>query len=224
MRPLKMKEIMEFKGILQAKGAIHIGGDADVVGIGENDNPIIRHPIDNRPYIPGSSIKGKVRSLLELKISARTQESGQPCDCGNSDCLICQVFGCGKLANIRNGSGPTRIVFRDCLPTRETATLWQENTDHEMKTEVTVDRKTCRANPRPMERIPSGSDFDFAFSLRYFEGDDLAGYLNFLAEGFELLEKHYLGGSGSRGYGQVAVVAEDGRPMAEHLRSKAKEV
>lgn len=224
MRVLKMKEILEFKGVLKAVGAIHIGGDADIVGIGENDNPIIRHPIDNTPYIPGSSIKGKVRSLLEMRISPRTQETGEPCDCGNADCLICQVFGCGKLPNIRNGSGPTRIVFRDCLPTEDTAKLWREHTDHEMKTEVTVNRKTCNANPRPMERTPAGSEFGFAFSLRYFEGDNLAEYLNFLAEGFELLEKHYLGGSGSRGYGQVAIMAEDGASMAEHLRVKAKEI
>lgn len=73
-----------------------------------------------------------------------------------------------------------------------------------------------------MERIPAGSDFKFAFSLRHFEGDDLKKYYEFLAEGFELLEKHYLGGSGSRGYGQVAIVTEDGTPMAEHLRKKAK--
>jgi CRISPR-associated protein Csm3 len=75
-----------------------------------------------------------------------------------------------------------------------------------------------------MERIPAGSDFEFAFSLRYFEGDRLSEYLEMVAEGFDLLEKHYLGGSGSRGYGQVSVVTSEGAPMAEHLRKKAKEV
>jgi CRISPR-associated protein Csm3 len=80
-----------------------------------------------------------------------------------------------------------------------------------------------RIGPRTTERIPAGSSFDFAFSLRCFESDNIAEYLTFLAEGFELVEKHYLGGSGSRGYGEVAFVAEDGKPMSQHLREKAKE-
>ena len=103
MNSLKLNEIVEFKGVLNAVGAIHIGGDSDVVGIGENDNPIIRHPIDNTPYVPGSSVKAKMRSLLELRHSPRTQQTGAPCDCGEGDCLVCQVFGCGKIDNIKNG-------------------------------------------------------------------------------------------------------------------------
>ncbi|HOJ69084.1 MAG TPA: type III-A CRISPR-associated RAMP protein Csm3 [Candidatus Hydrogenedentes bacterium] len=219
---IKMKDILEFKGTLQVTGSgLRIGGGKDNVGIGETDNPIIRHPITHRPYVPGSSVKGKIRSLLESRYCPDTQRTGLPCKCG--ECFVCQLFGCGDSKNIQS---PSRLVFRDCQPTEETIRTWEEaGVDSEVKTEVLIDRNKGlsygRIGPRTMERIPAGSAFDFAFSLRYFEGDNLREYLLKMAEGFELLEKHYLGGSGSRGYGQVRVVAADGKPMAEYLRAKA---
>ena len=221
---IKLKEITEFRGTLAVLGSgLRIGGSKDNPDIGETDNPIIRHPITKLPYVPGSSVKGKIRSLLESKYSEDTQKSGLPCRCG--DCLVCQLFGCGESRKIQS---PSRLVFRDCQPTDATRETWEEaGVTSELKTEVLIDRNKGlsygRIGPRTTERIPAGSQFSFAFSLRHFEGDDVAAYLNFIAEGFELLEKHYLGGSGSRGYGQVAVLVEDGTPMAEHLRNKAKE-
>jgi len=222
---IKMQEIVEFKGRLNVLGSgLRIGGSKDNTGIGETDNPIIRHPISKLPYVPGSSVKGKIRSLLESKYCQDTQQTGLPCKCGT--CLVCQLFGCGESRAIRS---PSRLVFRDCQATEQTRKTWEEaGVTSEVKTEVLIDRNKGlsygRIGPRTTERIPANSSFDFAFSLRYFEGDNVARYLDFVAEGFELLEKHYLGGSGSRGYGQVAVVAEDGTPMAQHLRQKAKEL
>jgi CRISPR-associated protein Csm3 len=221
---ITLSDIVEFKGRLNVLGSgLRIGGSKESTGIGETDNPIIRHPISKLPYVPGSSVKGKVRSLLESKYCEDTQKSGLPCRCGT--CLVCQLFGCGESRAIKS---PSRLVFRDCQPTEETRQTWEEaGTTSEIKTEVLIDRNKGLSykhiGPRTMERIPAGSSFDLAFSLRYFEGDSLSEYLSFLCEGFELLEKHYLGGSGSRGYGEVAVVAEDGTPMAEYLRRKAKE-
>ncbi|MCX7598517.1 MAG: type III-A CRISPR-associated RAMP protein Csm3 [Armatimonadetes bacterium] len=222
---MKMSYIQEFRGKLKVLGSgLRIGGSKEGVSIGETDNPIIRHPITNVPYVPGSSVKGKIRSLLELKYCSDTQQTGLPCTCG--ECLVCQLFGCGKAQNIRT---PSRLVFRDCQPTEETLGAWQQGgTDSEIKTEVLIDRNKGlaygRIGPRTMERIPAGSDFNFSFSLRVFDGDNVAEYYDFLAEGFELLSKHYLGGSGSRGYGEVLIVAEDGTPMHEFLRRKAEEL
>jgi len=222
---VKMAEIVEFKGKLNVlESGLRIGGSKEVAAIGETDNPIIRHPISHLPYVPGSSVKGKIRSLLESKYCAETQETGKPCTCGT--CEVCQLFGCGETRNIRS---PSRLVFRDCQPTPETRSAWEETgVSSEVKTEVLIDRNKGmsygRIGPRTTERIPAGSWFEFAFSLRYFEGDDVPSYLALVAEGFELLEKHYLGGHGSRGYGHVAVVAEDGRPMAEYLRDRATKV
>ncbi|MCS7239421.1 MAG: type III-A CRISPR-associated RAMP protein Csm3 [Thermoguttaceae bacterium] len=220
--PIKLRDILEVRGKLKVlTSGLRIGGSKEAIGLGETDNPVIRHPITGLPYVPGSSIKGKLRSMLESKYCPGTQQDGLPCKCGN--CVVCQLFGCGDSKNIKS---PSRLVFRDCPPTDETRNTWEQaGVSTEIKTEVLIDRNKGlsygRIGPRTMERIPAGSEFHFAFSLRYFEGDDVPGYLRLLAEGFELVEKHYLGGSGSRGYGHVAFVAEDGKPMAEHLRQLA---
>lgn len=223
---MKLAGIREFRGVLKVLGSgLRIGGSKEIVGIGETDNPIIRHPITHLPYVPGSSVKGKIRSLLESKYSSDTQKTGLPCKCGT--CLVCQLFGCGDAESIQS---PSRLVFRDAQPTARTRQSWEEaGVDSELKTEVLIDRNKGlaygRIGPRTMERVPAGSDFDFSFSLRLFEGDNEAKYYEFLAEGFELLSKHYLGGSGSRGYGEVLIVAEDGKtPMHEFLRQQAAQV
>jgi CRISPR-associated RAMP protein, Csm3 family len=134
---IKMKDILEFRGTLRVTGSgLRIGGSKESVGIGETDNPIIRHPITRRPYVPGSSIKGKIRSLLESRYCPQTQESGLPCKCGT--CFVCQLFGCGESRNIKS---PSRLVFRDCQPTDETVKGWDEaGVDSEVKTEVLIDR------------------------------------------------------------------------------------
>lgn len=220
---MKMTGIEEFRGTLKVLGSgLRIGGSQESAGIGELDNPIIRHPITNLPYVPGSSIKGKLRSLLELKHGQYNQQRGTPCDCG--DCLVCQLFGCHSA---RDTKSPTRLVFRDAQPTEDTQRKWEETgVSSETKTEVIIDRNTgtaLRGGLHTMERIPADSDFDFSFSLRTFEDDPTGEYYRFLADGYELLSKHYLGGSGSRGYGEVTIVAEDGTPMHEYLRQKAQQ-
>lgn len=222
---MKLERIEEYRGLLKVLGSgLRIGGGKDTVGIGETDNPIIRHPITHVPYVPGSSVKGKIRSLLEARLCPESQRSGKPCGCG--ECLVCQLFGSGESRNLQS---PTRLTFRDSQPTRETLAAWEESgTTSELKTEVLIDRNKGiaygRIGPRTMERIPAFSDFSFGFSIRIFTGDDVAAFYRTLADGFELLAKHYLGGSGSRGYGEVLVVGDDGTtPMHEVLRKKAEE-
>ncbi|MEI6135382.1 MAG: type III-A CRISPR-associated RAMP protein Csm3 [Desulfomonile sp.] len=219
----KMLEIEDFKGVLEVKGSgLRIGGSKEVVGIGETDNPIIRHPITHRPYVPGSSVKGKIRCLLEQKYSPQSQASGKPCDCGT--CSICQLFGCHDSKKLQS---PTRLVFRDCQPTDETMRQWDEaGVDSEIKTEVLIDRNKGNAfgriGPRTMERIPAGAIFNFGMTVRFFEGDDRSELFNKLSEGFSLLEKHYLGGAGSRGYGEVEIKTTDGINFTDLLREKAR--
>jgi len=220
---MKMAGIVEFTGKLNVlESGLQIGGEKGSSVIGDADKTIIRHPITGLPYVPGSSVKGKIRSLLESRHRPETTgKTGKPCHCGR--CTICQLFGCGESRNIES---PSRLVFRDCQPTDETRDRWEQaGADSEIKTEVLIDRNKGlsygRIGPRKMERIPAHSDFNFSFSLRYFEGDNLAEYYKMLAEGFELLHKHYLGGSGSRGYGHVRIVTDDGTPMDQHLRALA---
>jgi CRISPR-associated protein Csm3 len=178
------------------------------------ENPIIRHPVTDQPYIPGSSLKGKVRSLLEYKHGRRQRsgqpkgqgrrDDGEPCQCG--ECMICRVFGPHK--NPRHQLGPTRALFRDATMT-EASLQWLEDAGTgyaEVKTENMVNRLTGTAeHPRTQERVPAGAEFAFEISIRIFDEDDEDEIVGFVEEGLALLEQDYLGGSGSRGYGKVSL-------------------
>ena len=58
-----MKKII-IKGDLIVKTGLHIGGDDSFSAIGAIDSPVIRNTATGLPIIPGSSLKGKIRSLL----------------------------------------------------------------------------------------------------------------------------------------------------------------
>jgi CRISPR-associated protein Csm3 len=204
------------KGTIFCETGLRIGGSNENIEIGGLENTIIRHPITEEPYIPGSSLKGKVRSLLEYRHDRRTSQNlpkgqgarddGEPCQCGK--CMICRVFGPHK--NTRHEQGPTRALFRDAQLTEDSRTLLQEARTSkgiaftEVKTENMITRTTGVAtNPRTQERVPSGTAFDFEISVRIFSDDDEPSIVAFLEEGLKMLEQDYLGASGSRGYGKV---------------------
>jgi CRISPR-associated protein Csm3 len=219
---MKLKEYVEFQGTIVLKEGLRVGGTKEAVGIGETDNPIIRHPITRKPYIPGSSIKGKVRSLLEQKYSPVTQRTGKPCDCG--DCFICSLFGCGSASK---SNEPSRLIFRDATLVAESEKELEDalpGSFVEVKTEIAMDRnkgRTTQGSLRQQERIPSGAKFDFSFTVRFFEEDNAKRkeYYTKLSEAFEMLEKDYLGGGGTRGYGQVEFLTKDlSKHIFEHHR------
>ncbi len=200
-------------GTLVCLSGVRIGASRDSMEVGGIDNPIIRHPITHLPYIPGSSLKGKVRSLLEQKYcSERVMSTGTPCNCGESTCKVCVVFGCGDPAASKT---PTRAIFRDCNLTENSKQILEEARRDlgvfysETKTEVVIDRRTVKAHDRigrrNTERIPEGTELDFEIVLRVFEGDPVDQYVQFIKEGITLLENDTLGGSGTRGYGKVKV-------------------
>ncbi len=206
------------KGVITCETGLRIGGSKESIQIGGMENPIIRHPITEQPYIPGSSLKGKVRSLLEYKHGRRDRsgnpkgkgrrDNGEPCQCGK--CMVCRVFGPHR--NPHHDLGPTRALFRDAELT-EKSLRWLEDARAEMgtayaevKTENMVNRRTGTAeHPRTQERVPSGAAFDFEISIRIFDEDDEDAIVSFVEEGLALLEQDYLGGSGSRGYGKVSL-------------------
>ena len=82
---MKQLGIKTLKGKLIVKTGLHIGAGNDKVEIGGMDNPIIRNPLTREPYIPGSSIKGKMRSLIEWETGVLAKTGGKPCDCGNAE-------------------------------------------------------------------------------------------------------------------------------------------
>lgn len=180
---------------LQIITGLHIGNSSDNVEIGGVDNPVVRKTIDNVPYIPGSSIKGKIRSLLE-------QIAGSSKVGGNAE--INELFGFAK-DNI-----PSKIIVRDAYLKDESKKALgdSEFTDMpytEIKFENTIERITGKAeHPRQTERVPAGAMFNVEFVINVFDSDEKGKVqLALLEKGIKALENDYLGGSGSRGYGQV---------------------
>ncbi|MBM4047463.1 MAG: type III-A CRISPR-associated RAMP protein Csm3 [Planctomycetes bacterium] len=205
---LKLKKYVRITGTLTCRSGIRIGGSKEDVEVGGMDNPVIRHPLTKLPYIPGSSLKGKLRSLLEYAEGKVTTEgSGEPCKCAQEDCLVCRVFGPHKAP--KHSLGPSRIILRDAPLTDEWAEklkplLGQGLNYVEVKTENMIDRRTGVAtNPRPVERVPSGAQFALNISVRVFEADEEKKILDFIERGLQMLQSDTLGGSGTRGYGWV---------------------
>jgi CRISPR-associated protein Csm3 len=204
---MKLEKIRTIKGKIQVLTGLHIGAASDTVEIGGLDNPIIKDPLpeSQAPYIPGSSLKGKLRSLIEVKEGRYVKDGrlkGNPCDCGQKECPSCAVFGT-SAANRPEDLGPTRVVVRDSHLSDE----WRKRFETgdltmEIKYENAINRITGVANPRPLERVPAGVEFDFNIAFKVFEGDS-DNYFSTVLKAMRLLELDALGGSGSRGCGQV---------------------
>jgi CRISPR-associated protein Csm3 len=190
--------------------------------IGGVDKPVIKHLHSQEPYIPGSSIKGKVRSLLEMRSGLMTRTEGKPVSIKllktlqGSEKEICakllKLFGAGAGDSDEGAEelGPTRVSFADCPLNEE----WKEKAKTrnlpltEVKSENSINRiKGTAENPRFTERVPSSAVFDFSVTLkRLGDEDDL---FEFLLQGLKLLEMDTLGGSGSRGYGRIVFEFDD---------------
>jgi len=194
-------------GTILCESGLRIGGSKDSLEIGTADNPIIRHPVSGLPYIPGSSLKGKMRSILEIKAGTFNQTKGGPCICGSCD--ICKMFGCGSPKDAKE---MTRFIFRDAMITPESEKVLRDAQEEkginfaEVKSENWIDRKTGKAGNgglRTQERVPEGTTFKFEISIRVFDTDDKSAFQKKIQEGLKLMEQDYLGSSGSRGYGKI---------------------
>jgi len=221
---MKQIESKIIRGKITVKTGLHIGGGNDKVEIGGMDNPVIRNPLTREPYIPGSSIKGKMRALLEWKKDKVKLSGDKPCDCGEPDCPICRVFGSGNSndsdkAKIR---GPSRLIIRDAELTEESRQKFSDGKPIlEDKIENGLNRITARANPRHIERVVPGVTFDFELVYRIIDTDDGGKkdqdlFNSVVLEGLRLLQNDYLGGGGSRGNGRIEfvdLVDENGAPI-----------
>ncbi len=211
---MKLIKIKKLTGKIVVKTGLHIGAGNDVIEIGGMDNPIIRDQFTKLPYIPGSSIKGKMRSLLQLYyISDKIVKfKGKPCSCGEPNCKICRVFGTAVnnkgYEDIALSRGPTRLIVRDAYLNNE----YIDKDIIEEKSENSLNRITAEANPRPIERVVPGVKFDFEIAYRVFDIDsdegktDLKYFDSVVLAGLALLQNDYLGGGGSRGNGRIEFV------------------
>ncbi|MDD1649697.1 MAG: type III-A CRISPR-associated RAMP protein Csm3 [Methylococcaceae bacterium] len=215
---MKLTAIQKLTGVLELVSGLHIGSGNTEMHIGGTDNPVIKHPLTLEPYIPGSSIKGKIRSLLEWELGVVSLTEGKPLGFKDIGKLkgaeqdqakdILRLFGGAPEGNSTSEAlvreiGPTRLAFWDC-PLDKTWVGDMQNRNlllTETKTENMIDRiKGVAENPRNTERVPAGAKFDFSLTLRIHDGESL---LPTLWRGLKLLELTGLGGSGSRGYGKV---------------------
>ncbi len=183
---------------------LHIGAGNDAVQIGGVDSSVIKDPISSLPYIPGSSLKGKIRCLLETE--------------GNyneTDDTINSYFGPTSeyLKTKKNDKNyeqkPTRLLFRDLKLSEDDEKKFKNgDINTEFKTEIVIDRRKGTAKDgglRTIERVPPSVKFVGEILVRYEKDEELQNILKVLEEGIELLNNDYLGGSGSRGYGAVKV-------------------
>lgn len=200
------------KGIISCETGLHIGNSSDNIDIGGSDKPVIRDSITNLPYIPGSSLKGKLRSLLELNdcLSSESVKKNRGMPSRSIECVATQIFG---IASYRSTNEeklllkyPTRIIVRDSYPTDKTVEKWENSEEvfagAELKYENTVDRINATAFLRNIERIPRGSEFNFEIIYSIYEEDNEKNFIELL-KSMKLLEDNYLGGSGTRGFGKV---------------------
>ncbi len=210
---MQLTHMLQLEGHIELLTGLHIGsGDAEM-HIGGTDNPVIKHPHTNEPYIPGSSLKGKMRSLLEWR-SGQVQEKplgyadyqkGQNADVK----AILQLFGVSGSDDLSlkqaEEIGPTRLSFWDCALEK----AWVDDIKSrnllltEAKSENIINRISGTAeHPRNTERVPAGARFAFRLTFKQLagDGDEL---LDTVLKGLKLLEFDGIGGSGSRGYGKI---------------------
>ncbi|MCL2485339.1 MAG: type III-A CRISPR-associated RAMP protein Csm3 [Endomicrobia bacterium] len=208
---MKLNSIKQLKGTIVLKTGLHIGSGDTEMHIGGTDSQVVKHPKTLQPYIPGSSLKGKIRSLLELYFGLTNFTLGKVFtskylkdiqdDKTKKDAVsLLQLFGDSAGADSGNVEiGQTRLSFSDCYVNDET----KDYVLSEIKSENSINRRNSKAeSPRFIERVPEGVKFDFVVSIKDFDGDG-GNLLAAFYKGLKLLELDALGGSGSRGYGKI---------------------
>lgn len=180
---------------------LHIGGNSENVEIGGIDNPVVKLASKGDvPYIPGSSLKGKMRCLLE-------QAAGAPKV--GLDTKVNNLFGITESKADNTSNQPSKIIVRDAMLSDDSKKMLLDCDNLDMpytenKFENVIDRvRGIAQHPRQTERVPAGAKFNVEFVINVWDDDDEQELMALFEKGIRLLENDYLGGSGSRGYGQI---------------------
>jgi CRISPR-associated protein Csm3 len=221
---LKLIGKLILEGQLHCETGLHIGAGKGSLEIGGSDNPVFKDAA-GRPYIPGSSLRGKIRSLLEqfsgaavpaelVYLSRRKGQEVRIHQSDRPDDDICVLFGrnAGRMERVTgepvdsHHATPARLsVFDAPLEVESITPPMRENLDDELtevKSENAIDRITSQANPRTLERVPAGARFHVRFVFDLLCDEDAPLFSQFV-QGLRLLEDDALGGGGSRGSGRV---------------------
>lgn len=219
-----LKKKILISGSIESITGLHVGGTNAGLSIGGADAVVVRNPVNNEPYIPGSSLKGKMRSLLEKLEGAFGEPVGgnvkngpyttlEKDTAGNEGKqMIVRIFGTmpEKMKDIIEPT--SRIIVRDCNLLNADELEKLQNTDMpftEVKTEVVIDRITSAATPRQIERVPAGAKFGLNIILNIFDGDDEKKMIDKVFESLILVQNDYLGGKGTRGSGEVKISVDE---------------
>lgn len=186
---------IEIKGKIILETGMHIGGSTQFSAIGAIDSPVIRDSFTDLPMIPGSSLKGKIRTLL-----AKKYNNGKLDVPNKDDIKVRRLFGSSE-GDIKS----SRLIFSDSILSNAEELKQIGVSSTEIKVENTINRITAIANPRQIERAVRGSEFDFSIIYNAEEESEIKEDLSILKEGLKFLEYDYLGGNGSRGYGRVKI-------------------
>ncbi len=234
---MRLRAIKRIRAILLAKTGLRIGMSRDQMAIGDLDNPVIRNPLTDEPYIPGSSLKGKLRYLLEWSLGGdyilKAQERHVFAS-SNPDDPVARICGLApendeKALKVARERGPTRLLVRDAYLTPDSKEELERTVARggyltEIKQEGFIPRLGGNANPRTTERVPAGSRFAASMTYRVLDDKDEVYFQKYLMRALELLELDGLGGHISRGYGQVFFLhpqkpleEQEGLPLNERL-------
>lgn len=196
---------VEITGTLEVLTGMHIGGSSAFAAIGAVDSPIVRDTLSDMPMIPGSSLKGKLRTLLAQRYNANISQSYD-----DDTPEILRLFGSAKKGDVKR----SRLLFRDMvLANMEELRGYGLHSATEVKFENNINRVTAVANPRQIERAIRGTKFALNIVYDVQKADEAAEDMKLLAEAMQLLEFDYLGGHGSRGYGKVKISGVQLRPV-----------
>lgn len=204
----KLLQLRKISGQIEVVTGLRIGRSQETMEISGMDNPIIRDPVSDMPYIPGSSIKGKMRSLSEWHFG-EIPDGGDPTR-PRLNSRTARVFGISAKEGVE--TGPTRLVVRDAKLSQESqADFNAGQTIIEVKHENYINRLTAEAKPRSLERVAPGVKFDFELVFKVLDtGDggakDRENFDKVVLVAMALLEQDYLGSAGTRGCGQIRFV------------------
>lgn len=211
---------IQITGNVEVKTGLHIGGSSAFAAIGAVDSPVIRDARTNLPMIPGSSLKGKMRSLLAKEFN--TDGPKNPDD--DAECLR-RLFGSARKGHVRR----SRVLIADMfLQNEEELRRLGLQGFTEVKFENTINRATAMANPRQIERVVRGTLFGLDIIYEAEEESEFLEDMEVMAEGFRLIQYDYLGGNGSRGYGKVSLRNLEARvvvgTMGEEAMKRCNEI
>lgn len=191
---------IKISGKIKVMTGMHIGGSSTFSAIGAVDSPVIRDKQSDLPIIPGSTLKGKMRTLMAKGFSeSASAKIGYHDDDPE---IVLRLFG-----NIKNGKNEhknSRLLFSDMiLSNMDELKQMDIHSATEVKFENSINRLTAVANPRQIERVIRGSEFDLDIIYNVEDETQIKEDFQAIKDGLTLLEYDYLGGSGSRGYGKV---------------------